>query len=124
MKIRKVWGSESFQVGRHIHIPGRKTYPRSTGGEPPALGTVLGLTLHLFKSCCSSLSFIISFNILVSVEHVFLEFCEPLSKLIKPKEGVVGTPDLQPSQKEVVGILKLWVTCYLRLASKVGGSLV
>lgn len=41
-----------------------------------------------------------------------------------PLLGFVGTPDLQPSQKEVVGILKLWVTCYLRLASKVGGSLV
>lgn len=50
--------------------------PNSTGTEAPVLGTLPDLTLCIFSSGCSSVSFILSFNKLVhKCKLVFPEFC-------------------------------------------------
>lgn len=64
-KIQIVWGSESFQVGKHIHI-WRVTHPNSIGTEAPALWTLPDLIPRISSSGCSSVSFIVTFNKLVN----------------------------------------------------------
>lgn len=61
--IHKVWGSESSQVGKHIHIR-RVTLPNSTE-RALALGALPDLILCISSSGCSFVSFFVSSNKLV-----------------------------------------------------------
>ena len=64
-KIPEVWCSENFQVGEYIHS--RKTTSlNSTGTEALALGIFPVLTLCIFSSGCSSVSFVIFSSKLVN----------------------------------------------------------
>ena len=90
------------------------------GIEAPMLRTLPDLTVCISSSGCSSVSFIISFNKLVTLS-VSLSSVSHSSKLIEHKEGVMGTSDLQASQAEIVANLGTYDS---RLASEVGSSLV
>lgn len=67
----------------------------STGSEAPVLQTFCYVTSsgYWLFSCILYNSL---YNKLVNVINVSLSSVDYFSKLIKPKERVVGTPDLQP----------------------------
>ena len=63
-KILIVQGSESFQVGKHIHME-KATYSDFTGTEALAFGALQDFALCMPSFGSSAVSFITSFNKLV-----------------------------------------------------------
>ena len=91
-KILIVQGSESFQVGKHMHME-KVTYSSFTGTEALALGALPDFAVGMSSFGSSSVSFIMSFNKLVSICNCS-EFLSPSSKIMKPKVWLVRTSDL------------------------------
>ena len=88
IKIPKVWGLESFQVGEYIHVPGG-WHPNSTGPKAPAFRTLSGspcVSLNLVVPLYS-LFHLLLYNKPVNVRRYFPEFCELFYEMIKPEEG-------------------------------------
>lgn len=69
---------------RHLHA-GWVTHPNFAGIETLALGTPLGLALHISSSDCLVITFIISF--IINQQMCFLEFCELCQQITEPEEG-------------------------------------
>lgn len=84
--------TESFQADERIHT-GSVAHPSSTGTETPTLRTFPDLTLCVSSSRHSSVFFIRSSNKLVD-RSISLSTVSYSSKLIKSKEGVIGTTSL------------------------------
>ena len=91
-QILIVQGSESFQVGKHMHME-KVTYSSFTGTEALALGALPDFAVGMSSFGSSSVSFIMSFNKLVNVT-VSLSSVSCSSKLMKPEEEVMGISNL------------------------------
>lgn len=95
IKISKVPGTESFQAGKHIHVPGEWHTPTPQVEKPLCLGllqTSLFVSLHLVAHLYPS-SYPLLDNKLVNLS-VSLSSASHSSKLIDAEEGVMETSDL------------------------------